>query len=34
MSLVITPPMVSIPRDRGVTSSSRTSFTSPARTPP
>ena len=34
ISLVNTPPMVSIPRDRGVTSSSSTSFTSPARMPP
>ncbi|COX77196.1 Uncharacterised protein [Mycobacterium tuberculosis] len=33
MSLVITPPLVSIPRLSGVTSSSRTSFTSPLRTP-
>ena len=30
---VITPPRVSTPRDRGVTSSSRMSFTSPAKTP-
>ena len=29
-----TPPSVSIPRDRGVTSKSRTSVTSPANTPP
>ena len=34
MSLVITPPMVSMPRDRGVTSSSSRSFTSPVNTPP
>jgi hypothetical protein len=34
MSLVMTPPSVSIPRDSGVTSSSRTSLTSPVRTPP
>src|SRR5580693_5243681 len=33
MSLVITPPLVSIPRLSGVTSSSRTSFTSPLSTP-
>ena len=33
MSVVITPPSVSIPRDRGVTSSSNTSLTSPASTP-
>ena len=33
ISLVITPPLVSIPRDSGVTSSSRTSFTSPLSTP-
>ncbi len=33
MSLVITPPLVSMPRVSGVTSSSRTSLTSPARTP-
>ena len=31
---VKTPPMVSIPRDRGVTSSRTTSFTSPVSTPP
>ena len=31
---VMTPPSVSIPSDRGVTSSSSTSFTSPASTPP
>jgi hypothetical protein len=31
---VITPPRVSIPNDSGVTSSNRTSFTSPVRTPP
>ena len=34
MSLVKTPPRVSIPRDRGVTSSNSTSVTSPASTPP
>ncbi len=34
ISLVITPPKVSIPSDNGVTSSSNTSFTSPANTPP
>lgn len=34
ISGVITLPMVSIPSDSGVTSSSRTSFTSPANTPP
>ena len=34
MSFVITPPRVSIPRERGVTSSRSTSFTSPASTPP
>lgn len=34
MSLVKTPPRVSIPNDSGVTSRSRTSVTSPARTPP
>ncbi len=34
MIFVNTPPKVSIPRDRGVTSSSRTSLTSPPRTPP
>ncbi|MPN58710.1 hypothetical protein SDC9_206422 [bioreactor metagenome] len=34
MSLVMTPPMVSMPRDRGVTSSSSRPFTSPTRTPP
>ena len=33
MSRVITPPSVSMPRDSGVTSRSRTSLTSPARTP-
>ena len=33
MSLVITPPLVSMPRVSGVTSSSSTSFTSPASTP-
>src|SRR5437660_539701 len=33
MSLVITPPSVSMPSDSGVTSSSRTSLTSPLRTP-
>src|SRR5881397_2143153 len=34
MRTVVTPPRVSIPRDSGVTSSRRTSFTSPASTPP
>ena len=34
MSFVITPPMVSIPIDRGTTSSRSTSLTSPLRTPP
>lgn len=34
MSLVKTPPSVSMPSDSGVTSSSSTSVTSPARTPP
>ena len=34
ISLVITPPNVSIPKDRGVTSRSTTSLTSPPRTPP
>ena len=33
MSLVITPPLVSMPSDSGVTSSNRTSFTSPFSTP-
>ena len=33
MILVKTPPRVSMPRDRGVTSSRRTSFTSPLSTP-
>ena len=33
ISFVITPPLVSIPRVSGVTSSSRTSLTSPASTP-
>ena len=33
MSLVMIPPLVSMPRDSGVTSSSRTSLTSPRRTP-
>ena len=33
MSLVITPPLVSMPRDSGVTSRSRTSLTSPLSTP-
>src|SRR4051794_37071502 len=33
MSLVMIPPLVSMPRDSGVTSRSRTSFTSPRRTP-
>src|SRR5215472_2492381 len=34
ISLVITPPSVSMPSDSGVTSSSSTSLTSPFRTPP
>ena len=34
ISFVKTPPSVSIPSDSGVTSNSRTSVTSPARTPP
>mmetsp|Transcript_14961 Transcript_14961/g.25489 ORF Transcript_14961/g.25489 Transcript_14961/m.25489 type:complete len:305 (-) Transcript_14961:866-1780(-) len=34
ISLVITPPSVSMPRDSGVTSSSRMSLTSPRSTPP
>ena len=34
ISFVITPPIVSIPRDKGVTSKSNTSFTSPVSTPP
>ena len=34
MSLVITEPIVSMPSESGVTSSSRTSFTSPFKTPP
>ena len=34
ISLVITPPRVSMPSDSGVTSSSSTSLTSPASTPP
>ena len=34
MSLVITPPIVSIPSDNGVTSSNNTSLTSPCNTPP
>ena len=34
ISLVNTPPMVSMPRESGVTSSSSTSFTSPVRMPP
>mmetsp|Transcript_14289 Transcript_14289/g.37899 ORF Transcript_14289/g.37899 Transcript_14289/m.37899 type:complete len:230 (+) Transcript_14289:719-1408(+) len=34
MSRVNMPPKVSIPRDKGVTSSNRTSFTSPRNTPP
>ena len=34
ISLVMTPPSVSMPSDRGVTSSRSTSVTSPANTPP
>ena len=32
--VVITPPIVSIPKDKGVTSNNNTSFTSPVKTPP
>ena len=34
INTVITPPIVSIPNDNGVTSSNNTSFTSPEITPP
>ncbi len=34
ISFVITPPKVSIPKDKGVTSSNNTSLTSPCKTPP
>jgi len=34
ISLVITPPAFSIPKDKGVKSSNKTSFTSPCNTPP
>ena len=34
ISFVITPPIVSIPKESGVTSNNNTSLTSPARTPP
>jgi hypothetical protein len=34
MSLVITPPRVSIPKDNGVTSKSKISLTSPVKTAP
>ena len=34
ISFVITPPIVSIPKESGVTSRSKTSFTSPVKTPP
>src|SRR5690606_8500454 len=34
INLVITPPIVSIPKERGVTSNNNTSFTSPVSTPP
>ena len=34
IKVVITPPMVSIPKDNGVTSNNKTSVTSPANTPP
>ena len=34
INLVITPPIVSIPRDKGVTSNNKTSLTSPVSTPP
>ena len=34
INLVITPPSVSIPNERGVTSSNNTSFTSPVNTAP
>ena len=33
ISFVETPPNVSIPKDKGVTSSNKTSFTSPCKTP-
>jgi hypothetical protein len=34
INFVNTPPIVSIPRERGVTSSNKTSLTSPVRTAP
>ena len=34
INLVITPPIVSIPKESGVTSNNNTSFTSPVKTPP
>ena len=34
INLVITPPIVSIPKDKGVTSNNKTSLTSPVSTPP
>ena len=34
INLVITPPIVSIPNDKGVTSNNNTSLTSPVSTPP
>ena len=34
INFVATPPIVSIPRDNGVTSNNNTSFTSPVKTPP
>ena len=34
INFVITFPIVSIPKDKGVTSSNNTSFTSPDKTPP
>ena len=34
INFVITPPIVSIPKDKGVTSNNNTSFTSPVKTPP
>ena len=34
INTVMTPPMVSIPNDNGVTSNNKTSLTSPLKTPP
>ena len=34
INFVITPPIVSIPTDKGITSNNNTSFTSPVKTPP